>query len=259
MNRGLSEDALASARTSFAAALRSRAVRAADDLAVDAAVVLDGLAAAAAPGATEVDRNEALALATLLGRRLALADVPSEALLAVLDELERARPVSEPCGPEWGRGSLRVALVDGFARGVREATEAEVEGRVARVSEALHLGGGLVLVQLPALADETRMSSAMDAVGRVILKADAKGCVLWTRPREPSTEALAIDASLQLVEHARMCGAKVAIAAPDPSFREALARRLDAGVPVVPDLGQAVEAVGFAVKENGVLRRWLQR
>jgi hypothetical protein len=257
VNRGLSEEALASARASLTAALREHGAREPDALAEEGAVVLDALAAAAAPAASEVDRGEALALAALLGRRLAIVGAGAGLALVLVDTLEQERQLSAVCDRRWGSACLRLAILDGFASGLREAVEAELEARLADRVEALPLGAGLVLALLPPLADEGRASAAADGIGRALLRLDAKACVLWARARAPGVDDVTLRAALQLGEHARMVGAKFAIATPDAELRAALAGRLDATVPLLGALPPALDALGYATKESGALWRWL--
>ncbi len=257
MNRGLSEEALASARAALAASLRAHGAREPDALAEEGAVVLDALAAASAPDASEVDRGEALALAALLGRRLAIVGAGAGVALVLLDTLERDRPLSAACDRQWGAACLRLAFLDGYASGVREAVEAEIEDRLADRSEALPLGAGAVLALLPPLADEARASAAADGVGRALLRLDAKACVLWVRARAPGIDEVTLRAALQVGEHARMVGAKFAVATPDAELRAVLASRIDATVPLFATLALALDALGYATKESGALWRWL--
>jgi len=257
VNRGLSEEALASARASLADALREHGAREFGALAEEGSVVLDALAAAAAPDASEVDRGEALALAALLGRRLAIVGAGAGVALVLVDALERDRPLSAACDRRWGSACLRLALLDGYASGVREAVEAEIEDRLADRSETLQLGAGAVLALLPPLTDEARASVAADGIGRALLRLDAKACVLWVRARAPGIDDVTLRAALQVGEYARMVGAKFAVAAPDAELRAALAGRLDATVPLFAALAPALEALGYATKESGALWRWL--
>lgn len=252
MNRGLSEEALAAARERFAVALRHHGARAAADLAADAVVVLEGLFAAAAPGATDVDTHEVLALATLLGRRLSMAGASTAALLAVADRLAEDRGA-------LAEDVLRLALVDGYVEGTRERTEADVEERVLRTVDAHLLGPHVVLVVVPQLLDEARMIRAIDAVGRTLLSRDAKACVAVVAAGDGLLRDAVLSGALQLLEHVRMVGAKVAFAASEPGLRAALERRLAGAATVAADVPAALAALELEVAQKGVLRRWLSR
>lgn len=252
MNRGLSEEALAAARELFAEALRQHGARAASDLAADAVVVLEGLFAAAAPGATSVDTHEVLALATLLGRRLSVAGASTAALLVVADRLAEERgAVAE--------GVLRLALVDGYVEGTRERTEADVEERVLRTVDAHLIGPQVLFVVVPQLLDEARMIRAIDAVGRTLLSRDAKACVAVVAAGDGMLRDAVVSGALQLLEHVRMVGAKVAFAVAEPGLRGALERRLEGSASVSGDVVAALASLELEVAPKGVLRRWLSR
>lgn len=240
----------------MASELAKLGVREADGLAADLVAVLDALIAAGQATATDVDRNEALALGALLGLRLASAGVAVAAVLEVVSLLERARR-EIVAGPSVS--SLLAVVLEGYVGGVREATVAAIEARIVREVEMVALAPGLVLVPLPHLEDTDRMGSAVDALGRKLLSRDVKACALWVQGPIAHREEASLAGIAGFVENARMVGAKVAIAAPEEALRKRVAERLDGSVPVEAELGAALEALGYTVKEGSVLRRWLGR
>jgi hypothetical protein len=255
VNRGLTADALDAALTRMAEALRSAGARDAGSLAAEAGAVLDAVVAAAQDGATEVDRNEALALGALLGRRLASAGASATVVLLLVEGIERERRAA--VGPERALPQLLAVVIEGYAAGVRETTMADLEAKIAEQVEMIALGPGLVLVPLPFLEDVDRMASAIDALGRKLLARDVKACALWVQGPTVHREEASLAGIAAFVENARMVGAKVAIAAPDQPWQKRIAERLDGTVPVSSELGGALEALGYAVQKSSVLRRWL--
>ena len=240
----------------MAEALRSAGARDASSLAAEAGAVLDAVVAAAHAGATEVDRNEALALGALLGRRLAGAGASATVVLVLVEGIERERRAA--VGPERALPQLLAVVIEGYSAGVRETTMADLEAKIAEQVEMIALAPGLVLVPLPFLEDVDRMASAIDALGRKLLARDVKACALWVQGPTVHREEASLAGIAAFVENARMVGAKVAIAAPEPPWQKRIAERLDGTVPVSSELGGALEALGYGVQKSGsVLRRWL--
>lgn len=252
MERGLSVEALERAEAKLRDAMLAAGIREAEDLAREAVTVLDGAVAAQQPHAGEVDLCEAHALGALLGRRLALVGVSPSSALLVIDAIAEHGAVGDV-------PALRSVVIEGYASGLRDASVAELEGRIASQVEMLALAPGLVLVPVPYLEDVDRMSLAMDAVGRTLLSRDVKGCVIWAQAVSPQREEAMATGIAALVEHARMVGARVNVVVPDGGLRERISSRLSGPVSLMATLLEALDEQGYALREGGILRRWLSR
>ncbi len=158
---------------------RDRALAA--ELAIEARPVAEALVTGVR-GASRVDPEdgalrEAVALASLLGRRAAvLGATPSAAVLivpclveAAASEDARARALLEP---------LRAVCMEGYVAAREEALDARSARRAAEAIGVVEAAPGCVCVVVAGAQDAGELERAVDELGRDLLDRDARACVV---------------------------------------------------------------------------------
>lgn len=166
----------------FAEALalsRDRAV--APELAIEARPVaealVDGVRTASRIDADDGALREAVALASLLGRRAAVLGATPTAALGIVPclidataELEpRARGLTEP---------LRAVCMEGYVAAREEALDARAARRAAEAIGVVEPARGCVLVIVAGVQDADELELAFDDIGRRLLDRDTRACVV---------------------------------------------------------------------------------
>lgn len=154
------------------------------------AAIVEGVAGGPLPELEGPALREGLTLASLLGRRAALLDVTPTAALAIAPALVEALGGDLDLSPMLE--ALRATIVDGYVR-AREERERELASR--RTADAVawaELVPGCFAVFLRGLQDADALEPRVEALGRALLDADARACVVDLRGlREPDRERVA--------------------------------------------------------------------
>ena len=233
------ERALSTFERSLRVACPALPARVREDLEAESAPLI-GTLVAAGSGANTSERHEALALATLLGRRIAtIGESPTTTLAtydAILDALE-ALAIETPAA------ALRAAIVEGFAAAVDERARTEMIARASQSLLPITVSARVVLLVIAGCEDADAVAQALVRLGRAALDADAKACLVHVSfPHEPDRDLLAeiaaFDGSAQMIgARAIFSGTPVALAAlaahapslaTAASFEDALRRGLEA-------------------------------
>lgn len=256
----------------FAEAVSLRLDRAlAPELAIEARPVAEALVTGLR-GAARVDvedgaLREAVALASLLGRRAGvLGATPSAAVAIVpclIDAAEaedaRARALVEP---------LRAVCVEGYVAAREEALEARAARRAAEAIGVVDAAPGCVCVIVAGMHDAGELERAFDELGRGLLDRDARACLIDAGGLEAPDPEVARQL-FALHATCAMLGVRCVFARVSDGWRVAAREAgLDlTDVSFAPDfasgLREALAAVGVDVRPRAglgdVLRRMVRR
>lgn len=151
-------------------------------LSMDASAVLSALREAwrlqSDRDSAELEHREACALVALFGRRFAEMRVPA---LAAVASFQSLRDVAITAGlrfPYAAYDSLLALFVDGFARGLEDASRESALRSVADAIEIVRLAPGAYLVAIRSLLDPIIAERVASRLGRLLLREETFGCVL---------------------------------------------------------------------------------
>ena len=165
--------------------------------------------------------GEWMALATLLGRRLANASMPTTSASRIVDSVAEIAAGSE-LSQEYARVFREVAL-EGFTRGREEAVEEAYADRASRCVSPIELAKGVWGLVITGEHEAEILKDAIDSLGRVMLEQDADACVVdLTQLGSPSTDKVV--ALFGANEIAKMLGARCVFVGVDDEWKQAAER-----------------------------------
>lgn len=254
------------ARVSLA---RDRAL--AEPLAIEirpvAEALLEGLAGVDRVEPSRGELREALAMASLLGRRAATLGATPTGALAIVPLLLEAASEEDPRAIELME-ALRAVCMEGYVATREESVEERAARRVADAIPMLEAAPGCFVIAPAGVQDADQLERVMDDAGRRLLERDARACVIDASGlREPDPERARRLFAIE--ESCRMLGVTCIFAGVDaPWLRAARDAGLDVGlVRIAPDfataLALAFEACGLETRPkaslSAVLRRFVGR
>lgn len=166
--------------------------------------------------------REAFTVLTLFGRRLALLDLTPTAAISIVElALSSVRRATDPPTDAFDR-QARTAAFEGFVRGREEHVATEVQASAARAVRPLRVDDETFALVLSGVHEPEAISEYVDALGRVMLDADAKvGIVDLTQLSDANRDrARAVFAAEEV---ARLLGASCVFSGVDPRWRAAAA------------------------------------
>lgn len=244
----------------------------ADALAIEARPVaealLEGLSSAERVDAEANELREAIALASLLGRKAGDLDLTPTGALEVAPALVAAVAGEGHAEASELEPTLRAVCLEGYVAAREERLEERAARRAAEAIPVVELVPRCIVVLPSGLQSAEELERLADDVGRRLLDRDARACLVHAAGlREPDRERASQLFALQAT--CRMLGVRCVFSGVGPAWREAaeeahldltdlhLAPTLSAG------LGAALEACGYELRERpalgGVLRRLVGR
>ena len=165
-----------------------------------------------------LDQHEALAMATLLGRRAAvLGATPSGATLvvpALCAALKRPLRASL-------RRALEVAVMEGFVLGREEMVRAAAARSAAAALAPVRLTERSFLLMLAGTHEPELLEEVLDEFARQVLRADALSSLIDVRGLQPIDRAT-VSVVFAAQASARMIGAQCIFSGVDARWREAM-------------------------------------
>lgn len=177
----------------------------ADEVTAEVATVLATLVAREfESGRGSSDHHEALALTTLLGRRVHLLQVSPPAASAVPPALLEALTVARVHLPDNEAEVLRALYFEGYTRAMMEA-EGEARQRALVAAQAMLMpmpGVGLLVLNGPL--EPESLAAVGDEFGRMLFRGEAEAAVidisgLGAPTRAHAAEAFALDATTRML------------------------------------------------------------
>lgn len=239
----------------------------ADALALEARPVaealLEGLAGTASADPHSGELREAIAMASLLGRRAADLGATPSGTLTLIATLTELASREDPRALEV-LDSLREVAIEGYVAAREERMEREAAQRTADAIAILEPVSGCLVIALAGQQDADELERVLEEAGRRLLERNAKACVVDTgqlrqADADRARQVFAFDATC------RMLGVACIFASVAPEWRRA-AR--DAGfdtdaLRLAPDfatgVAMALEACGLELRSRDRLGAVLRR
>lgn len=207
-----------------------------------------------------LQRHEALAMATLFGRRVASLGMTPTAMMTLVPALLSALSAESVETDARLASELSTSCVEGFVRGREESVADEGDARVARTFITLEVAPDVLALFLAGDPTPESIEEAVEAFGRGLFGAEAKACVVeisGLRVESPrSARAL-----FSIDETARMLGIRCVFSgASDRARAEARGAGLDlAALDFVPIFGDALRLALESARAGGRRGRWFGR
>ena len=168
-----------------------------------AEALLEGLSHLVRVDARAAELREAIALASLLGRRASVLGATPSAALVLAPALLEAAAHEDPRAPELA-DTLRAVCMEGYVAACEEAAEERAARRAADAIAIVEPAPGCVIVAPAGLQDAEQLERVLDELGRRLLERDARACVVdASRLAEPDPERarrlFAIDATCKML------------------------------------------------------------
>lgn len=205
---------------------------------------------------TSLEHHEAIAMTSLLGRRVAVLGVTPSSARRVLPALLAAFAETENPVPGSLGETLGDAFFEGYVRGGLERREDERLAAAAEAQPTLDLGDGLLALVLVGEHDPERLMERVEEFGRELFRREARACIVDLSGMGRPSRALAhvvfgVDAS------ARMLGLRVRFTGVDELWRELLVDV--AGDPELIAVEPSFGAALAASREKGGVRERIRR
>jgi hypothetical protein len=168
-----------------------------------AEALLEGLAHLRRVDVRAAELREALALASLLGRRAAVLGATPTAALAIAPALLEAASHEDPRALELA-DVVQAVCMEGYVAATEEAAEERAARRAADAIPVLEPAPRCFLIAPAGVQDAEQLERVLDELGRRLLERDARACVieisrLADPDRERARRLFAIDATCKML------------------------------------------------------------
>lgn len=208
----------------------------------------------------DLQRHEALAMATLFGRRLAALGMTPTVMMTLIPLLLEALEAEAVARDESLAVDLQTSCVEGFVRGREDRVAEEGDARVAATITRLELAPRVLAFFVAGDPTAEAIEAAVEDLGRALFAADAIACVVEVSSLAVESPRVA-RALFAVDETARIIGVRCIFDGVDERCRaEAERAGLDTShIETSESFGAALRTALETARSDGRKGRWFGR